>query len=500
MPTDQPQDQSQDQPQAPSPDQDWEISLQKLYRRRETNQPIREGDPRRFLAAAADLTARKVQRQADTLTPSTTGPRMVVTCWDSLLPPAFLEHTITELDPETDRPEVLLGKILWEILQQFGPDDAYLFLALITKAGETLHPWQSPLTLNADEIPNILGWEKTRLNEKPIARFKEVHELVDRVIARTITLSITDLTSNAISEHTITQHSSPFWSLHGSAYISRLGRTVSTSTDPSTYRTALIQDIQFTLIPGHWIQIFLDRDPQNLAQLIEFSQSAKGILRINPTRKKLAARLALFLTAIEPLHPTATYRVRDLLSEVESDKNLNSYYKTDETQTRLFVRWNNALRALKNLEWSIEFDDETYPNALRPIWSNEEEEDSPLPGRFDHWFRTWLDGRLILRSSPPELSLENIRMGDRRLGSIITRPKRERVSAPIGPAPITGKTLNVALTLKGWSKAQLSNFLHMDRSMITHWIKGSRPISEDQRKRLWKILGKELLAAQKVRY
>lgn len=491
---DQPQDQPQDQ------NQDWEVSLQKLYRRRETNQPIQEGDPRRFLAAAADLTARQVQRQADLPTPPTNETRTVVNCWDTLLPTAFLDHTITLLDPETERPEVLLGKILWEILQQFGSDDAYLFLALITKAGETLHPWQSSLTLNADEIPNILGWEKPRPNEKPIARFKQVIELIDRVIDRTITITITDFTPNAYVDHTITQHSSPFWSLNGRAYISRLGRTTSTSTDPSTYRTALLKDIQLTLIPGHWIQIFLDRDPQNLTQLIEFSQSAKGILRINPTRKKLAARLALFLTAIEPLHPSATYRVRDLLNEVESDRNLQNYYKTDETQTRLFVRWNNALRALKNLEWSIAFDDETYPHALRPIWSSEEEEDSLLPGRFNHWFSTWLDGRLILHSSPPEPKLENIRMGDRRLGSIITRPKRERVSAPIGPAPITGKTLNVALTLKGWSKAQLSTYLHMDRSMITHWIKGSRPISEEQRKRLWKILAKELLAAQKVRY
>jgi ribosome-binding protein aMBF1 (putative translation factor) len=60
--------------------------------------------------------------------------------------------------------------------------------------------------------------------------------------------------------------------------------------------------------------------------------------------------------------------------------------------------------------------------------------------------------------------------------------------------------LDVALTLKGWSKAQLSYQLHMDRSMVTHWIKGSRPISTEQRKRLWKILGKELMAAQKIRY
>jgi hypothetical protein len=479
---------------------DWEISLQKLYRRRETNQPLREGDPRRFLAAAADLTARKEERQANALRPEANSPNTIVNCWDTLLPAAFLEHEITAGDPETDRPEVLLGKILWEILQQFGSDDAYIFLTLITKAGETDHPWQTPIQLNAEEIPILLGWEKPRPNEKPIDRFSHILKLVDRVIQRTLTITITDISAPAVANHTVTQHNSPFWTLNGCAYISRLGRLSTSASDPAVYRSGFVKDIQFTLTPGHWIQIFLDRNPHSLNQLIEFSHSAKGILRINPTRKKLAARLALFLTAIEPLHPSASYRVRDLLSEVESDKNLQNYYKTDETQTRLFVRWNNALRALKNLEWSIEFDDETYPNALRPIWSSEEEEDSPLPGRFNNWFSTWLDGRLILRSTPLEPRLENIRMGDRRLGSIITRPKRERISAPTGPAPITGKTLNVALTLKGWSKAQLSYQLHMDRSMITHWIKGSRPISDDQRKRLWKILGKELLAAQKVRY
>jgi hypothetical protein len=479
---------------------DWEISLQKLYRRRETDQPIREGDPRRFLAAAADLTARQEERQTNTLTPHPQTPNTIVNCWDSLLTPAFRDHEINAHDPETERPEVLLGKILWEILQQFGCDDAYIFLALITKAGETDHPWQTSLQLNAEEIPHILGWEKPRPNEKPIDRFSHILALIDRVIQRTITITITDTTPPAVADHTVTQHHCPFWTLNGRAYISRLGRISTSASESSAYRSAYTKDIQLTLTPGHWIQLFLDRNPNSLTHLIEFSHSAKDILRINPTRKKLAARLALFLTAIEPLHPTATYRVRDLLSEVESNKNLQTYHKTDETQARLFVRWNNALRVLKNLEWSIDFDDETYPNALRPIWSNDEEEDSPLPGRFNNWFSTWLDGRLILRSSPMEPRLEDIRMGERRLGSIITRPKRERISAPTGPAPITGKTLNVALTLKGWSKAQLSYQLHMDRSMITHWIKGSRPISDDQRKRLWKMLGKELLAAQKVRY
>ena len=33
-----------------------------------------------------------------------------------------------------------------------------------------------------------------------------------------------------------------------------------------------------------------------------------------------------------------------------------THHKTDETQTRLLVRWNNALQRLSHLEWVIEFE------------------------------------------------------------------------------------------------------------------------------------------------
>jgi hypothetical protein len=478
---------------------DWEISLQKLYNRRQADRPLQEGDPRKFLPTAAEIT-RRTKEIPPPSDPALPIPPIHLPNWEHLCAPSFFFHDLHPTEPETLRPEVILGKWIWEVAQQFGTDEAYLLLMLITQAGETEQPWQMPITLEIADLPIILGWDKSRPDEPILPRLTPLLTLLNQALARLLTLNIVDTSAQNVTSHTLAQYQSPLWFPIGKIYHSRISRNISDSIQQTVHRSAYPQALQVTLMPGYWVQTFLELNPHAIESLTEFSQSAKALIRINPTRKKLAARLALFLTAIEPLHPSATYRVRDLLSEVEPDKNLETYHKTDETQTRLFVRWNNALRALKNLDWIIEFDDNTYPSALRPIWSSDDDIDSPLPGRFDNWFNTWLDGKLLLCTSPPEPRIENIRMGDRRLGSIISRPKRQRPSAPAGPAPITGKTLNVALTLKGWSKAQLSYQLHMDRSMVTHWIKGSRPISEEQRKRLWKILGRELLAAQKLKY
>jgi hypothetical protein len=507
------------------PELEWEEALKKLYRRKsderkgDDGRKLQEGDPRQFRAAAAELTAKA---QGETLGETLTdvnqtpielmntleNPRLVIHCWDEILPKPFTEQEINLAEPETLKAEAILGKVLWEILQQFGHDEAYGFLTLIAEAGESAAPWQVPFQVNSSDLIENLYWQRN--NDKPIDQFVSVIQLVDRICKLTIAILQTKMEEKGIHQHTANQINSSFWSLIGTNYISRLGRTSSSSHSGGFYRNAYPKDIEFTFVPGHWLSLFVQHNPNQVATLIEFSRIARGILRINPTRKKLASRLAIFLTAIEPLHQSGTYRVRDLLTQIESDglqafdeaRSIRTTYKSDEAQTRILVRWNNALRRLKHLEWVLEFDDETYPNALRPIGSldDDNDDDNTVPGRFENWFNTWLDGRLTLRSSPAEIRFEDVKLGNRPLGSRISRPRRARPSAPQTPAPITGVTLDVALTLKGWSKAQLSYQLHMDRSMITHWIKGSRPISTEQRKKLWKILGKELTAAQRIRY
>ncbi len=485
----------------PDPEHTWEDSLQKLYRRKSDERkgvihPIQEGDPQLFRAAAKEL-----MEKSQTAAATNEAPRLLINGWDEILPRAFMDHEIILADPDTQKAETLLGKALWEILQNFGADEAYVFLALIAKAGENNAHWQAPIHIQYSELIQLLGWERSKITDRPIAQFTSILDLVQRVCKLSANITVTAMDAKNVHEHTASQINSPFWTLIGTNYISRLGRTSSSRSSDGSYRSGYPKDLTFTVVPGHWLTPFIQHSPTQVEALMEFSEIARSILLINPTRKKLASRLAIFITAITPLHQSATYRVRDLLDQIE-DKSLETHHKTDETQTRLLLRWNNALQRLKHLDWVIEFDDDTYPTALRPIGreDGEDEDETSIPGRFENWFNTWLNGRLMLRSSSSELRIEDIRLGSRLLGSRLSRAKRQRVSAPQTPGPIAGKMLDVALTLKGWSKAQLSYQLHMDRSMVTHWIKGNRPISTDQRKRLWKILGKELMAAQKIRY
>ena len=165
----------------PNPENTWEDSLQKLYRRKSDERkgimtPIQEGDPQQFRAAAKELTE-KSQIAAS----SNETPRLLINGWDEILPRAFIDHEIILTDPETQKAEALLGKALWEILQNFGMDEAYIFLALIAKAGENNAHWQTPIHIQYSELIQLLGWEKNKITDRPIAQFTSILDLVQRV-------------------------------------------------------------------------------------------------------------------------------------------------------------------------------------------------------------------------------------------------------------------------------------------------------------------------------
>jgi plasmid maintenance system antidote protein VapI len=57
---------------------------------------------------------------------------------------------------------------------------------------------------------------------------------------------------------------------------------------------------------------------------------------------------------------------------------------------------------------------------------------------------------------------------------------------------IPGRALEQALAAKGLSRAKLAEQLHLDRSLVTRWINGSRPIQPKHREQIWQVLGPEL--------
>lgn len=499
------------------PDLDWQAALQKLYNRKSAERPLQEGDPRKFRDAAAELTQRghghkkapepqELQKQppiaassADqALAPRSRSPEpekpAIVTPLETFFKTSFIEHQILPQQSAAEQISLIPGRAAWEILQRFGSDAAYLFLAIAVRASVTERPWKGTIILKGSELLRDLGWDK-QPELSLVQKLRKIEELMQFICGLSVVIS-------AIEEQDFTLTSSPLWVLEELSYRGQLSTTIA-SQAPQTGadRSGIPSDLRIVVRPGQWVEEVLADDPSGSIQpLQEYSWWASSILKINPSRKRLAARLAIFVTVMGQIYPTGQYRVGDLLEQIEDEKTLTGFYKSEETRTRLFVRWNNTLHSLKNLGWEISFDEDSYPEALRPAWSLEDEESSTQSSRFPQWFETWLEGKLRIRPGLGDGDRVAVAKGsDRKKAAVLTRPKSNH-STPRIPGPISGQVLDVALTLKGWSKAHLASQLKMDRSMVTHWIKGTRPISPEQRKRLWKILAKELRAAQKIKY
>jgi hypothetical protein len=76
---------------------------------------------------------------------------------------------------------------------------------------------------------------------------------------------------------------------------------------------------------------------------MEFSEIAKASCRL--AVKKIESYASLFSSRITPLPQSATYRVRDLLAQIE-DKVLKLTTKTQvNSRQRLLVRWNECFAA-----------------------------------------------------------------------------------------------------------------------------------------------------------
>lgn len=533
----------------------WQEALQKLYSRKSAERPLAEGDPRRYRETALELTQQRQEQPSQSgeqsersvsqqlsdgvesppvNQPQPEAPPMPLT---AVFQESLIEQEIVVQQPDRQQIHLIPGRAAWEIVQRLGIEAAYVFLSLVAQASAADQPWRSSLSIQGTALLDFVVGEK-QSDLTLLQKLKKLEEMLQLLCSLSVMVSYLDE-----SQGLFRWVNYPMWLLEELSYSGQLlpaqtieelpqARGVSGVSGVSgmdgtivdaAFRPGVPNELTVRLRPGNWVEtlgaVDLSRGIQSLQQ---YGNWAKGILQINPNRKRLAARLAIFISVIGQLYVTGYYRVQDLLEQVEDAKVLSGFYKTEETRTRLFVRWNNALLSLKNLGWEISFDAMTYPSSLRPGWSVNDEGTGVQPDSSAQWFETWLAARLMIRpmqvmagdglDAGETLLGDDLGLGeggatgadrslraDRKKAAVLIRPKAGLGAARI-PAAITGQMLDVALTLKGWSKAYLATQLKMDRSMVTHWVKGSRPITPEQRKRLWKLLGKELRAAQKLKY
>lgn len=389
--------------------------------------------------------------------------------WRKLVGEGFIQHNIVRQSPSSQQIELVPGKAAWEIIQQFGPEAAYVLLIFSAYATDSDEPWKQQIRLRGSDLVKLFGWDR-RTDITLGQKLKKIGHLVELVCSLSVLINNINVGAN---RYNVAR--GPMWLLEELEYSGQLGLKMEADRPSSLrYEAGDPDELYIKIRPGSWTEKFLNAKNLNGRDaLCQYGYLAKSTLQINPYRQRLASKLAIFLTIMSRIRQDGRYEVRTLLERLEPKELLATIQASKQRRNALINQWDGALLTLHELGWQVEFDDQTYPTCIRPSWSLEDEEEQ-LKNRPRNWLSMWLKAIVVIR--PTVLIQEKlgaVRSPDTRqksdhLGLLETG--RERTTC------LTGSELSVALEAKGWSKAQLAKSLGVDRSLVTRWIKGERTI------------------------
>ena len=401
--------------------------------------------------------------------------------WKKLVGDGFIQHNIVRQSSTNQQFELVPGKAAWEIIQQFGPEAAYVLLIFSSYATDSDEPWEQQLRLKGTDLIKLFGWDK-RTDINLGQKLKKIGHLVELVCSLSVLISNINVGAN---RYNVARGA--MWLLEELEYAGQLALTVDEDQPGSIHYGAGDPDELYIKVrPGSWTEKFLNAKDLNGGKeaLCQYGYLAKSTLQINPYRQRLASKLAIFLTIMSRIRRDGRYEVGTLLERLEPKELMETVQNSKQRRNTLITQWDNALLTLHELGWQIDFDAATYPECIRPDWSliNEPEQ---LRTRPRNWLSVWL--KAIVTIKPTVLIQE-------KLGA--ARSSSKQRSEPLALSDdslerlkvVTGAELLLALDAKGWSKAHLAKTLGVDRSLITRWVKGERVIQPKHQNQIQALL------------
>lgn len=443
-----------------------------------------------FVADPSLFQGREIERVA-TGYPILTGAQALINCqwedgeypyWRKLVGEGFIQHNIVRQTPSNQQIELVPGKVAWEIIQQFGPEAAYVLLIFSAYATDSEQPWEQQIRLRGTDLIRLFGWDK-RTDITLGQKLKKVGHLTQLVCSLSVLISNINVGAN---RYNVAR--GPMWLLEELEYAGQLALTVDANQPGSlNYDAGDPDELYIKVRPGSWTEKFLNARDLNSGKeaLCQYGYLAKSTLQINPYRQRLASKLAIFLTIMSRIRREGRYEVGTLLERLEPKELLEAIESSKQRRNMLITQWDNALLTLHELGWQIEFDDATYPEAIRPEWSLTSE--SPqIKTRPRNWLKLWLKAIIVIK---PTVLIQE------KLGAVRSpnsKQKSDSLSLSVDDLErtkvITGEMLLKAINAKGWSKAQLAKSLGVDRSLITRWINGERTIQPKHQHQIQSLL------------
>jgi Helix-turn-helix len=378
--------------------------------------------------------------------------------WNKSVGEGFIQHQIVRQSP-SKQIELVPSKAAWEIIQQFGPEAAYVFLIFSSYAADSEEAWAEQIRLKGTDLIRLFGWDK-RTDITIAQKLKKIGHLVELVCSLSVLISNINIGAKRYNVER-----GAMWILEGLGYSGQLALTMDTNQpDVPTYEAGEPDELYIKVRPGIWTEKFLNaRDVSAKESLFQYGYLAKSTLQINPYRQRLASKLAIFLTIMSRIRDDGRYEVRTLLERLEPKQLLEEIQTDRVRRVKLIDQWDSALLTLKELGWEVVFDQTTYPESIRPTWAREDEADSNYRPR--NWLAIWLKGIIVIKPS--------VKIQERLGGSV---PPTLKSSSGHKSSLLTGEMIQAALDTKGMTKAQLADTLQVDRSLVTRWLKGQRTI------------------------
>lgn len=274
------------------------------------------------------------------------------------------------LNNQEHQPEFITHQAEQEILDRYGVMAARLHAVFATYAARQHEPWKEPFNLRGTELIKTLGLHRTnRMNKSQ--KLKAVADLA--WIVGTLGAAIHWYEGNLDLRVT---RKSPIWTI---LYVEEFYQS------EIIQETAELTEVIIRVMPGAWAEKFLNKvGSQQKKALYQYGVLPKQLFDIDPHSQKLAANLALYIIQNSRAHKSGVYTISSLLGNVLSQAEIEQAANDYRYGWRLKESVDEAILVLQDkLSLGIEFDDDTYPIWLRPLWAMPDEL-SHLPTRERH--------------------------------------------------------------------------------------------------------------------
>ncbi len=373
-------------------------------------------------------------------------------------PDNWIEHYISSLGDL----KILPFDEAIQIIDKFGLDTAKLHLILSAQAAQEEEPWKSLFTLRGSRLIKDMGWDKRTDLKKP--------ELLNRIAQTAYALNCLLVRAEweegrKKNKVYASVETSRMWDIAVKMYGQKdLSGNISNP-----------EEVLLKIRPGLWTGSFLNRGGAASKQaLYQFSYLSEKVMGIDPYHNELAIRIALRQSI------TARYRNSALAVATYLRENLmGAAGKIAEARSDrrraydLKQQWDNSLLTLENAGFTIIFDEESYPENLRPGNSTK----NPRG-----YLNKLLEAKVAI--TPPSPSSKERAMAE---SAPLPIPIKKKLPDS-GQPRITGSDIRKAREAAGLKGSTLANYMGKSRAWLHQKESGKRSLKQKEAEQMLKAI------------